>query len=125
MKTLFLLIVLTQNGAGDINASFVTTETPGQCHQKELMVEGVFKASNIPVILSRCIQSDLRFSGFGHSASSSMPRFFYLVRLDDEAVQIKQMPDWSTCMTQAKQGSVSVSGKTYCSSSVQSLLNPG
>jgi hypothetical protein len=123
MKTLFLLIILTRNGAGDINASFVNTETLEQCHQKELMVDGVFKASYIPVILSRCTQSDLRFSEFGHAASSSKIRYFYLVRFDDESVQVKQMPDWSTCMAQAKQGSVSF--RSYCSSSVQSLLNPG
>ncbi|MBL3600014.1 MAG: hypothetical protein JMN25_09105 [gamma proteobacterium endosymbiont of Lamellibrachia anaximandri] len=31
MKLLFLLVLLTRNGAGDINASFVNTETLEQC----------------------------------------------------------------------------------------------
>ena len=119
METLFLLIVLTQNGAGDINASFVNTETLEQCQQKALMVEGVFKVSDIPVIESRCIKSDLQFSGFGHASSSSMINYFYLIKFDDVEVQVNEMPDWSTCMKQAKQGTVS--GKLYCSSSVQSL----
>ena len=119
METLFLLIVLTQNGAGDINASFVNTETLEQCQQKALMVEGVFKASNIPVIESRCIKSDLQFSEFGHASSSSLINYFYLIKFDDAVVQVEKMPDWSACMTQAKQGTVP--GKTYCGSSVQSL----
>ncbi len=119
MKTLFLLITLTQNGAGDINASFVNTETLEQCQQKALMVEGVFKASNIRVIESRCIKSDLQFSEFGHASASSKIRNFYLVYLDEEAVQVSAMPDWHTCMDQQK---ISVKqGRVYCSSSVQSI----
>lgn len=111
--------MLTQNGAGDINASFVNTETLEQCEKKTLMVEGVFKASNIPVIESRCIKSKLQFSKFGHALSSSMINYFYLINFDDVAVQIKKMPDWSTCMMRARQ-EVEQAG-VYCSSSVQSL----
>ena len=44
MKTLFLLVLLTRNDAGDINASFVNTNTLAQCRQKEALVEGVFDA---------------------------------------------------------------------------------
>lgn len=119
MKTLFLLIILTQNGAGDINTSFVNTQTLEQCQQKALTVEGIFTASNIPVIESRCIQSNLGFSEFGHASASSMIRYFYLVEFDDEVLQLKKMPDWKTCMALAKQ-STGVA-KVYCSSSIQSL----
>lgn len=119
MKTVFLLIVLTQNGAGDINASFVNTETQEQCQQKALMVEGVFTSSNIPVIESRCIQSDLRFTEFVHASSASMIRNFFLIKFDDEVMQLTKMQDWSTCMTQVNQAAKSK--KNYCSSSVQSL----
>ncbi|MCW8924394.1 MAG: hypothetical protein OQK69_12335 [Gammaproteobacteria bacterium] len=119
MKALFLLIVLTQNGAGDINASFVNTETLEQCQQKALMVEGVFQASDIPVIERRCIQSNLRFSEFGHAAASSKIRNFYLVKLENSSVQVERMPDWKTCMLQAKQ--TADQKRTYCSSSVQTL----
>ena len=119
MKTLFLLIVLTRNGAGDINASFVNTDTLEQCQQKALMVEGVFKASNIPVIESRCIRSDLEFSEFSHASNSSMIRNFYLLHVSDDSIDIKQMPDWMSCKTQEKQGVAQ--GSLYCSSSVQSM----
>lgn len=110
--------MLTQNGAGDINASFVNTETLEQCQQKASMLEGVFAASNIPVIESRCIQSDLRFSEFGHASASSKIRNFYLIKIDDE-IQITEMSDWFVCMTQAKQEIENA--QLYCSSSVQSL----
>jgi len=119
VKILFLLIVLTQNGAGDINASFVNTETLDQCRQKASMVEGVFKASNIPVIESRCIRSELEFSEFSHASSSSMIRNFYLLHVRDDSIDIKQMPDWTSCKTQENQGVEQ--GRLYCSSSVQSL----
>jgi len=117
VKTVFLLLTLTQNGAGDINASFVNTETLQQCQQKALMVEGVFKGSNIPVIESRCIKSTLQFSEFGHASSASKIRNFYLISLDEETVQILKMPDWRTCMNQQRSGVKQ--GRIYCSSSVQ------
>ena len=120
MKDLFLLIVLTQNGAGDINTSFVNTETLVQCQQKALMLEGVFTASDIPVLEQRCIQSPLQFTDFGHAAAPSKIRHFYLVSMDDNAVQVENMADWPTCVTQAKQAKGK--GRVYCSSSVQSLV---
>ena len=120
MKTLFLLIILTKNGAGDINASFVNTETLAQCQQKALMVEGVFIGSNIPVSESRCIKSELQFSAFGHAAMSSQIRNFYLLTFDEKTVSISAMPDWRTCMDQQNQGMTQ--GSVYCASSVQSLI---
>lgn len=120
MKIVFLLIVLTQNGAGDINASFVNTETREQCQQKALMLDGVFSASHIPVIESRCIQSELRFSEFSHASISSKIRNFYLINIHDE-IRITKMTDWSACMIFSKQGADK--GKLYCSSSVQFLEN--
>ncbi len=77
METLFLLITLTQNGAGDINASFVNTQTFQQCQQKSQMLEDVFKASNIPVIENHCFESNLQFSEFGQATSASKIRIFY------------------------------------------------
>ena len=119
MKSLFLLILLSQNGAGDINASFVNTQTLEQCQQKALLVEGVFTASNIPIIESRCIKSDLRFSDFGHASSSSLINNFYLISIDEKNVRIEKQSDWRSCMK--NQSSDVKHNKVYCSSSVQSL----
>ena len=119
MTTFFLLIVLTQNGAGDINASFVNTRTLDQCQQKAQMVESIFSASGIPVIESRCIDSGLQFSDFGHASSSSMIKNFYLIHMDDKNVKIAKTPDWRTCMEQQRSGVKQ--GRIYCGSSVQSL----
>jgi hypothetical protein len=119
MKTLFLLIMLTQNGAGDINAAFVNTETLEQCQQKAMMVEGVFQASAIPVIESRCIKSELKFSKFGHASTSSKIKSFYLIHFDRSSVQISPVSDWRACMDRQKDDVKQ--GRLYCSSSVQSL----
>jgi len=119
VKTLFLLITLTQNGAGDINASFVNTETLEQCQQKAQMVESIFQASKIPVIESRCITSDLQFTEFGHASTASKIRNFYLVTLDENTLHISAMPDWRTCVNKKKDNVKP--GRVYCSSSVQSI----
>ena len=119
MKTLFLLITLTQNGAGDINASFVNTQTLQQCQDKSLMVKGVFKGSNIPVIESRCIESDLQFSEFGHASDTSKIRNYFLISFDEKKLDITAISDWHTCMEQQKNNVKQ--DKVYCSSSVQSI----
>jgi len=111
--------MLTQNGAGDINAAFVNTETLELCQQKALMLEGVFKASEIPVIESRCIKSDLQFSEFGHASTPSKILNFYLIHFDEVSVQISPMPEWRVCMD--RQRNSVEQGRVYCSSSVQSL----
>lgn len=120
MKTLFLLITLTQNGAGDINVSFVNTQTLEQCQQKALIVESVFVASKIPVLESRCIKSDMQFSKFGHASSASQIRHFYLITADERTLHISAMPDWRSCMMQQKKAVEP--DRTYCSSSVQFVL---
>ena len=119
MKTLFLLLILTQNGAGDINAAFVNTETMEQCQQKTLLVEGVFSGSDIPVIESRCIKSDLQFSEFGHASTATSIKHFYLIVFDETSVQISPVAEWRTCM-ERQRNSVK-QGRVYCSSSVQSI----
>lgn len=125
MKILFLLITLTQNGAGDINISFVNTQTLQQCQQKSLMVADVFKVSDIPVIESRCIKSDVHFSEFGHASTSSKIRNFYLIQVGEESLQFSAMPDWQACIQQ-KQNVEKLNdaeqGKIYCASSVQSII---
>jgi len=113
-----LLLVLTQNGAGDINASFVNTSTREQCQQKEKMLRDVFLASNISVVDSRCVQSELKFSAFEHTSSSSQIRNFYLITIGDE-FQVENVSDWSECRFQSKQPVENA--RVYCSSSVQSL----
>ena len=119
MKTFFLLILLSQNGAGDITASFVNTETLEQCQQKQSMVKAIFTTAKLPVLESRCIPSDLRFSEFGHATSSSTPRHFYLLHFNEEGVGIQQMADWRSCMVGQKEAAGQ--GRVYCGSSIQSL----
>ena len=120
MKTLYLLVVLTQNGAGDINAAFVNTETLAECQQKELLVKGVFESANIQIAESRCIGSGLRFSAFSHAVSSKLPRHFYLIHFARSAVEIRNMPDWGSCMQKQREGVEQ--GRIYFSSSIQRVI---
>ena len=95
------------------------------------MVEGVFKASDITVIESRCIKSNLKFSEFGHASTASNIRNFYLIKLNEKSLSLSIMPDWKTCMRQQRserETNEDTSGegkldenplRVYCSSSVQ------
>ena len=116
MKMLYLLVVLTQNGAGDINAAFVNTDSFEQCEQKTRLLENMFIASNIPVLKKYCQPSNLRFSEFEHAASSAMIRYFYLVEFDQNKLTIDAMKNWQSCMRQVKDNT---SESRYCVSSVQ------
>ncbi len=119
MKTLYLLITLSQNAAGDINAAFVNTETLEQCQQKAVLVENIFKSSSIPILESRCTKTNLKFSEFGHAANSRNIRYFYLISFNDNSTNIITMTDWKSCMLQKKNNVKHK--KVYCSSSVQSV----
>lgn len=117
METFYLLILLTQNGAGDINASFVTTQTLEQCQEKADMLESVFKASAIPVIENQCIRNGRQFSEFNHAVSSSMPRNFYLIKFKENNVSIIIMKNWQACRNETLPGINDT--RQYCVSSVQ------
>ena len=119
MKLLFLLVLLTRNGAGDIHVAFVNTQTLDECQQKELLVKGIFMSADIPVLESRCSRSELRFSEFVHASTSRMAHHFYLIRFDSEAVRVQKMPDWRSCMRKQAEGAAQ--GRIYCGSSVQTL----
>lgn len=111
---LFLLVLLSQNGAGDISAAFVGTENREQCRQKQALVEGIFSSARIPVLESRCIESDLRFTPFDHQASSRAGRHFYLIRFAERRVEIRPVDGWRGCMERAAKEE-----RLYCASSVQ------
>jgi len=113
--------MLTQNDAGDVNAAFVNTITLAECQQKKVMVEGIFLSAGVQVIESRCTQSRLRFSEFGHASSSSMPRYFYLVITSGTQLSIHRKSDWRSCMS-AQQNYVGA-GDAWCASSIQMILD--
>ena len=102
MKTLFLLVVLTQNGAGDINASFVNTQTLAQCEQKAEVVSAVFNASGIAILESQCVENDLQFTSFEHASTSRLINNFYLITIGDGDALIETVGNWRSCVTQAK-----------------------
>ena len=121
MKTLYLLLLLTQNGAGDINAAFVNSGSPEGCEQSRLMVEAIFESRSIPVLYQRCLVSGLRFSSFEHADSTRALRHHYLIvpPTDNAELRIEPMVDHSSCLAALDE----VSGRhAYCASSVQRLL---
>lgn len=122
MKTLYLLMVLSQNGAGDINASFVNSANQEDCLTAQAMVQGIFISNSIPLLYSNCFPSTLKFTPFEHSNSTSARRFHYLIRLGNEEILIDPVEDWQACVKSAQKTG---EWTAYCASSTQRRLSDG
>ncbi|MCB1759588.1 MAG: hypothetical protein KDI68_07370 [Gammaproteobacteria bacterium] len=119
MKILFLMILLTRNGAGDLNAAFVSTGDIGECQLRMLAVRGIFHSAGVEVVEGRCVASGLRFSEFEHARSSRQARHFYLLRFEP-GLEVLEQPEWRSCHLNARNDDSP--GLRYCASSVQRLL---
>ena len=122
MKTLYLLLLLTQNGAGDINAAFVSAEGMDACEQSRQKVAAIFESSRIPILYQQCQPSEQSFSPFWHANSSATERQFYLIELlkEGEGFKITPVKDYGACR---EKQSLIPSGQTFCASSVQHQTN--
>ncbi|MEJ2592234.1 MAG: hypothetical protein P8178_12695 [Candidatus Thiodiazotropha sp.] len=118
MSALYLLLLLSQNGAGDINASFVNSDSLDACRQSMQLVESIFASRRIPLLYKGCMPSSLRFTLFAHSDTTQVTRYHYLIGVGGDSFTITPM-DRETCLAQARQrGGEGV----YCASSIQRLL---
>ncbi len=123
--TLYLLLVLSQNGAGDIHASFVNSATLTDCRSSQAMVQGIISSQGISQVYGECVPSTLKFTAFNHLNSTRAVRYFYLINVDGTgSIGIQPMQRWEPCMTAQRQQQQA--GKSsYCASSTQRLLTKG
>jgi len=121
MEMLYLLLVLTRNGAGDVSAAFVNSESLEACRVSQAMVEGIFVSQGIPLISSECRLSPLRFTPFEHVDTTRARRYHYLIDPQASTPQIRPVPDWKRC----REGESQRPGerRIYCASSTQRLLS--
>lgn len=119
MSTLYLLLLLTQNSAGDINASFVNSKSLAECEQSMLMVQGIFTSRDIPLLYRGCMVSPLRFSPFNHSNTSNVTRYHYLITVEGEKFAIESLQNRDECMGRGSRGATE---QVYCASSTQHML---
>lgn len=120
MNTFFLLILLTQNGAGNVSASFVETDNREQCTVKQKVVAGIFSTARVKILESRCIPGRYRFSEFGHATSSASKRHFYWIDFNAMPIEITRASDWRSCME--REAAIDKAG-FYCASSIQKQLD--
>lgn len=123
--TLYLLLVLSQNGAGDIHASFVNSATLSDCRSSQAMVQGIITSQGIPIVYGECMRSTLKFTPFNHATSSRAEHYFYVINVNKAgSIRIQQMKQWKQCM--AVQRRQQEAGRSsYCASSTQRLLTKG
>lgn len=120
MNSFFLLILLTQNAAGNVSASFVETDDQAQCEVKQKVVEGIFSTARVKILESRCIPGRYRFSEFGHATSSASKRHFYWIDFNAAPVEITRSSGWRNCME--REAEIDRAG-FYCASSIQQQLD--
>jgi len=120
MEMLYLLLVLTRNGAGDVSAAFVNSESLESCRVSQAMVEGIFVSQGIPLVYSECRPSPLRFTPFEHVDTTRARRYHYLIEPQASTPQIRPVPDWPSCRKAERQGPGE--RRIYCASSTQQLL---
>ena len=118
MGTLYLLLLLSQNGAGDINASFVNSESLARCEQSMLLVQRIFTSRDIPLLYRGCMLSPLRFTPFSHSDTSAVTRHHYLISTDGDRFSVEPAANRAECMEKRvqRQGE-----GVYCATSTQQL----
>lgn len=120
MNSFFLLILLTQNAAGNVSASFVETNDRQQCEVKQKVVEGIFSTARVKILESRCLPGRYRFSEFGHATSTASTRYFYWIDFNAVPVEITRASDWRSCM--AQEAAIDKAG-FYCANSIQKQLD--
>ncbi|WP_260292822.1 hypothetical protein [Sedimenticola hydrogenitrophicus] len=116
MNTFFLLILLTQNAAGNVSASFVETANQEQCEVKQKLVEGIFTTARVNILESHCVPGQHHFNEFGHATSSASKRHFYWIDFNSVPVEITRISDWKSCME--REAAIAKTG-FYCASSIQ------
>jgi len=120
MEMLYLLLVLTRNGAGDISAAFVNSESLEACRVSQAMVEAIFTNQQIPLLYSDCRLSSQRFTPFEHVNTSRARRYPYLVDLGSSTPKIQSMADWQSCRRAEQNGDRG--SRIHCVSSTQRLI---
>jgi len=118
---LYLLLVLTRNGAGDISAAFVNSDSLEACRASQTMVEAIFTSQQIPLLYSDCRPSAQRFTPFEHVNTSRVRRYHYLVELGSSTPKIQPMADWPSCRRAEQNGAQG--NPVYCVSSTQRLIS--
>ncbi len=115
MNMLFLLLVLTKNAAGDINAAFVNADNPAACVLKQEQLKGIFLGAGIPIVYSGCDSSRIIFPEYKHATSSLQKRYFYQITLNNKGFSIQSIKDWQECKSSPP--------GVICASSVQSPIS--
>ena len=113
---LFLLVLLTQNPAGDINASFVNADTEKACEASLLLTREIFVSRNITILHGSCFASPLRFTPFAHSVSTRVKRYHYYILPSDEGVEVIGLEDREACRRRLPSPR-----KGYCATSTQRM----
>ncbi len=122
---IYLLMVLSQNGAGDIHAAFVNNASLSECEASKAAVEGIFRSQNIPLLYSQCNPSELQFTEYRHTPTTSASRYFYLVSINNETeIEVTPAEQWQACVSGQRELQAA-GNRVYCASSTQRLLEAG
>jgi len=122
MNTVFLLVLLTLSDAGQINASFVNTDSLNACQNKSKMLGAVILTLGTKILENRCFASELNFSKFSHGQSKQAVRYNYNIVLNDDRVDVSQSKNKMECIINKEKLMLTNDGEVYCTTSKQQIM---
>lgn len=122
MDTAFLLILLTLSGSGQMAVNFVNTDDMDTCQGKTILLDNILSKGGVKIIENRCLPSPLKFSPFSHKPAASGKRQAYAVRLGEQQVEVKALPNLNSCTQAMRSASQSADLRLYCATSTQTPL---
>jgi hypothetical protein len=121
MNTTFLLVLLVLGDGGQMNASFVNTDSLNTCQNKSQTLDAILSTSNFEIIENRCVSSKIIFSKFEHSEKKKAAYYNYFVSMIDENLLIKRSEDQVECLAEKEKLALANNGNVYCVTSSQKM----
>ena len=117
METAIIMLTLTMLGDGQVSGAFVATEGTCNCEQRAKAVRNILTAGGVELLKLACLEGKVSFEKFVHNAPKDAPRYYYLVRHDDNTVEIVAVTDIASCLRVVQESTDA--GRADCVSSTQ------
>ena len=122
METAIIMLTLTMLGDGQISGAFVATEGTRNCEQRAKAVRNILTAGGVEILKLACLEGKVSFEKFVHNTPEDAPRYHYLVRYDDNTVEVVAATGKADCLEAVQENTGS--DQTHCVSSTQKPVRP-
>lgn len=125
MQTAIVMIILTVLPGGDISSSFVNIDTRDECQTRLQRIEPILRNGKIEVKEAGCFRGEAQFDDFDHAPPEDAPRFSYLVSLQADRADVREMESPEACRDALPRQSPQHGLRHYCTLSTQGPKTTG